>query len=200
MEKTLGTIMKPIEGFENYAVTEDGQVWSYKSNKFLAPASQQNGYLIIGLTANGARYTRYLHRLVAQTFLLNPNDLPEVNHLDGDKTNCAKWNLAWSTSSTNQLHAYSIGLDSNVGNRHRQAKFTEDEVASICELLKQGVSRKDILNMFPILTYGNLSNISQGNSWCHISYKYGIVPRRWPEYLPFPSDANTTNWVRYKKP
>lgn len=76
---------------------------------------RDNGYEEVGLSKNKKRKTFLVHRLVASAFILNPKNLPEINHKDGNKQNNLYTNLEWVTSSENQIHAIENGLQ----------KFTE---------------------------------------------------------------------------
>lgn len=94
--------MKDITGYEGlYAVTEDGQIWSYRNNSFLKGEYLKSGYIRYSLQANGKRIRKLGHRLVAETFLENPNNLPQVDHINGDKTNNSVENLRWVSQSDN---------------------------------------------------------------------------------------------------
>lgn len=94
--------MVDIKGFEGrYAVTEDGQVWSYKSNRFLSPYLNQRGYLLVDLCGDGFRKQYRVHRLVAEAFIPNPLGLETVNHKDEVKTNNHVDNLEWMTRLDN---------------------------------------------------------------------------------------------------
>lgn len=88
--------MRDIPGYEGlYAATEDGRIWSYRRKKFLKPGKGKDGYLYVILCKDGKPKTYRIHRLVAETYLPNPLNLPQVNHLDEDKTNNALPNLEW---------------------------------------------------------------------------------------------------------
>lgn len=89
--------MKDIIGYEGkYAITEDGQVWSYLSNKFLKPFNK-NGYLRVELSG-----TPYLiHRLVALAYIDNPDNKPTVDHIDHNRHNNCVSNLRWVTATEN---------------------------------------------------------------------------------------------------
>ena len=95
-------IWADIEGYENlYAISSKGRCWSYKTNKFLKEDINNDGYLRFSLFKNG-KHKRYLaHRLVAKSFVANPNQYPEINHINENvKDNCAE-NLEWCTHKQN---------------------------------------------------------------------------------------------------
>ena len=88
--------MKDVAGYEGlYAVTSCGKVYSYKSKKFLKPKDNGHGYLCVGLWKNGEKKKYSLHRLVAEAYLPNPENLPMINHKDENKTNNCLQNLEW---------------------------------------------------------------------------------------------------------
>ena len=90
--------MKDIIGYEGlYAVTSCGKVWSYKSKKFLKPGKRRDGYLHVSLYKGGEGKLYYIHRLVAEAYLPNPNGLQQVNHKDENRENNALQNLEWCT-------------------------------------------------------------------------------------------------------
>lgn len=94
--------MKDIQGYEGkYAITEDGKVWSYYLNDFLSLKPDKKGYVYVNLHGKDGRKRVAVHRLVALTFIPNPNNLPEVNHKDEDKTNNSVSNLEWCTREYN---------------------------------------------------------------------------------------------------
>ena len=96
----------------DYAVTIDGDVISIKSNKTLRSYDNGHGYKTVCLCIDGKPKHYYVHRLVASAFVENPNDYPEVNHIDEDRGNNRAENLEWCTGSENMLHAYHNGLHS----------------------------------------------------------------------------------------
>ena len=94
--------MKDIIGYEGlYQITSCGKVWSYKNKKFLKPRKIRDGYLQVGLCKDGKREFYYIHRLVAEAYLPNPDNLPQVNHKDENKENNALQNLEWCTQKYN---------------------------------------------------------------------------------------------------
>ena len=94
--------MKDIKGYENiYGITSCGKVWSYKYKKFLKPLDNGHGYLRVNLCKDGEVKKYSLHRLVAEAYIPNPDNLPQVDHIDGNKTHNYLNNLQWITSRDN---------------------------------------------------------------------------------------------------
>ena len=94
---------KLIKGYDDYMVSSDGKVWSLKHGKMkeLKPAPDGRGYLHVVLCTNGRRAMKSVHRLVAEAFIDNPDNLPQVNHKDEDKTNNCVDNLEWCNAEYN---------------------------------------------------------------------------------------------------
>lgn len=94
--------MKDIKGYEGlYAVTSCGKVWSYKRKCFLKPWSNGNGYLLVCLCKDGKVEKIRVHRLVANAYIPNYNNLPEVNHKDEVRYHNWLNNLEWTTHKDN---------------------------------------------------------------------------------------------------
>ena len=94
--------MRDVKGYEGlYAVTSCGRVWSYRSKKFLKPKCDKDGYFQVNLSKNGKAKRFLIHRLVASAYLPNPDNLPEVDHIDNDKTHNYLNNLQWITHKDN---------------------------------------------------------------------------------------------------
>lgn len=110
-------IWKPVIGYEtNYEVSNFGNVRSLnkRGNNYhhiLSAHLQGNKkYLQVNLWLKNKTKKKRIHRLVAEAFIPNPNNLPEVNHIDGNRYNNHVSNLEWVTSSENKLHAFKTGL------------------------------------------------------------------------------------------
>ena len=101
--------------FDGYAVTNDGKVYSKKTNKFINPSIGSKGYFQVCLTVDGKKRTVKVHRIVAETFIPNPEGKPQVNHIDGNKRNNCVENLEWCTNSENQIHSYRVIGNENHG-------------------------------------------------------------------------------------
>ncbi len=101
--------MKDISGYDGlYAVTEDGRVWSYRANRFLKPKKDHGGYLNVSLWNCNKQKMFKVHRLVANAYLPNPDNLPQVNHIDEDKTNNSISNLEWCNQKYNNNYGTRI--------------------------------------------------------------------------------------------
>ncbi len=99
---------KRIKDFEDYAITDDGKVISYKFKepRILKTWFQKNGYENIKLSKNNQTYHKLIHRLVAEAFIPNPDNLPEVNHKDKNVKNNKIENLEWCTREENLKQSY----------------------------------------------------------------------------------------------
>lgn len=93
---------RDVPGYEGlYEVSNLGRVKNIKTGRILKPHKHRGGYLLINLCKSGTMRTDLIHRLVANSFLPNPQNLPCVNHKDEDKTNNAISNLEWCTYEYN---------------------------------------------------------------------------------------------------
>lgn len=95
-----------IPGYEGeYVISENGQVWNKKTGAAMHGSVNSHGYMVLSLTKNGKKKDRKLHRLLATTFIPNPNGYECVNHKDGNKLNNKLDNLEWCTKGYNNRHA-----------------------------------------------------------------------------------------------
>lgn len=110
--------MRPIEGYEGqYAITEDGGVWSLKRKRFLRQHPIYSGYMTVTLrdSNNGQKPTHFfVHRLVAKAYIDNPESKPEVHHKDADRKNNCVSNLQWVTREENNQAAWDSGNKKHV--------------------------------------------------------------------------------------
>ena len=89
----------------DYEINELGEIYSHKTNRLLSGSIFNTGYKMVRLTINGQKKGYAVHRLVAEAFISNPNNLPIVNHIDGNKLNNCVENLEWVSQSQNRIHA-----------------------------------------------------------------------------------------------
>lgn len=98
---------RKIEGFP-YSVSNDGDVRNDRNGYILKPVLSSGGYYRVRLWLNGYAKNFLVHRLVAEAFIQNPNQKPEVNHKDGDKSNNCVENLEWVTGTENKRHCREV--------------------------------------------------------------------------------------------
>jgi len=115
--------MVPISSYGlGYKITNNGDIYNKKMNKMKPSFDGKGNYLMIRLCFKGKVKGFLVHRLVAQHFIPNPEGKPEVNHIDGDKTNNNVSNLEWNTTSENRYHSYHV-LGNTKGTAPMTGKF-----------------------------------------------------------------------------
>ena len=159
---------RDIEGFEGYQISNLGRVRSFKRNKvrIMKPVADKRGYLRVFLRKNNSLKTLFIHRLVTQAFLPNPNNLPQVNHKDEDKTNNNVSNLEWCDAKYN----------ANYGTRNE--KIVEAHSKIVFQIDK---NTNVIINIFPSIreaeretgcNHGHICNCCKGKRKTAGNYKW----------------------------
>jgi len=99
---------RPVNGYEDrYLVSDRGEVYGIRSDKLLSQRLNHKGYKRVRFNVDGAVIVKRVNRLVAQAFLPNPDNLPEVNHKNRCKIDNSVSNLEWCSSQQNNEHAHS---------------------------------------------------------------------------------------------
>ena len=156
----------PIKGYEGlYEVSDQGRVKSigYGDDRILRPGREGCGYLQVGIYKNGEQKKCKVHRLVAQTFIPNPDNLPEVNHKDEDKENNSVQNLEWCDRKYNQ----------NYGTRtQRQSEKLSKPILQYTKSGKLVREWKSMMDVQRTLGYfrNSISNCCNGK--CKSAYDY----------------------------
>lgn len=158
---------KPIEGWPKYQVGRCGDVRG-QSGKLLKKRPDGKGYLRVALCNKGERVDKRVHILVAQAFIPNPLNLPEVNHINLNKAQNNSLNLEWCTHQENMDHYYANG-DVVVlqGEDHGMAKLKEEDVVQIRLMLEEGYSSRTISKTYPV-TEQMIYRIKYRKAWKHI--------------------------------
>ena len=155
---------KPIKGFEKWQISNHGRVKS--PNKILKPFFDQRKYYMVDLGK-----TKRVHRLVAEHFIPNPQNKPQVNHKDGNKLNNHIDNLEWVTNQENMTHACKKGLyDKNKakGEINGNSKLKIETVKEIKRLLKEGKISQRQISIRIGVSPGAINQIKQGKTWAHV--------------------------------
>lgn len=166
-------IWKPVKNYEGlYEVSNLGRIRSLPrpfrvNGKLLSTNKSRTGYIRIGLVSDlGIRSYISIHRLVAIAFIPNDNKLPQVNHIDGDKSNNIPENLEWVTAKDNIIHAHKTGLRvSPKGTHNGQSKLTESQVM---EIYVANGTRKEIGDRFGVAR-DTVRSIKVGETWNHLT-------------------------------
>lgn len=135
----------------NYEISNTGQLRNSKTGRILKPKVSNKGYVKYGISISGKYKDVFAHRAVAETFVPNPDNKPQVNHKDGNKKNNDYTNLEWSTGSENIVHAF----DNNLMNSNHSKK-------AVIQLTKNGEE---------VRTYDSITLAAQsvGGSPTHIN-------------------------------
>ena len=137
---------KRIKGFENYTINDSGDnekmVYNTVRGKYKKPQRFKNGYLFVSLYQEGKNKIFLLHRLVAEAFIPNPQNKPQVGHLDCDRTNNKIENLYWCTAQENMDNPIT---HKNISNSRKGIKFSEEHRKHLSE---KGKTKIGSLNNF----------------------------------------------------
>lgn len=161
----------------NYTVTINGDIISYKGYNTDKPRKLTHmivgGYHKVNLNIDGEEKLYSVHRLVATSFIPNPYNKPEVNHIDGNKDHNYDTNLEWATSKENIEHAVRTGLKKGKkGQSHPMSKIDEATAIRICELLETNKYSYKEIALMTASSYAIVKKIKNGNRWTHISSNY----------------------------
>lgn len=181
---------KDIIDYEGmYQVSSEGRVKSLKYGKerILKPASETGGYLQITLLKNGKSKHYRIHRLVANAFIPNIENKPEINHIDEDKTNNNVMNLEWSTREENcNYGTHNTRISKTLTNRTDQS-IPIDMLTKNGELIRTFPSGKEAMrwlraNGFPKAKNGAISSCCKGNP--KYTHAYGFKWQYTKKELP----------------
>lgn len=111
---------------DDYEITRDGQIINKHTNHVLKPQPNSKGYLRVSIS----KKLQFVHRLVAEKYIPNPDNLPQVNHIDGNKLNNSVDNLEWVDNQSNRTHAVESGLHIS-GEAVKSAKLNWEKVEYI---------------------------------------------------------------------
>lgn len=161
----MSEFWKDIEGYKGiYKISNLGRVKTLERTVLFGhtkrllkegvrtPVKSKEGYWVITLSNKRKKKLFSIHRLVATHFIPNPNNYPEVNHINGDKEDNDSRNLEWCTRRQNIEHAHTTGLTKQNGVDSHWAKLTNEQVISIRSIYKneEKVTYKDLAKKFEV--------------------------------------------------
>jgi hypothetical protein len=166
-------VWKDIVGYEGlYQVSNLGNVKSLgnefsRKERVLKPSLQSKGYLTVVLQKNGIRNMVLVHRLVAEYFVSNPLNKPQVNHINGVKTDNNIENLEWVYHRENLDHAIKNNLTLK-GEENRNSKLKDVDVVKIHSLLQKGITTKELSESYNV-SYSTIDGIRTNRYWKHLN-------------------------------
>lgn len=123
-------------------------------------------------------YRKMVHRLVAEAFVDNPGNKPEVNHLDNNPSNNWYENLQWVTRKENIKYTIESG-NQVVGSAHKKSKYNDDQIRRVCKMLENPNAIINDISRETGVSVRTITHIRFDNGWHHISKDYNIkVPKR----------------------
>lgn len=152
--------MKTIPGFPNYTIDTNGVVRGTAEKK---QTHGKNGYKYVTLYHKNLGKKLYIHRLMAELYIPNPENKRTVNHIDGIKHNNALSNLEWHTDSENIQHAYDNGLNhgSNITDLDREVMYTRFMNGDSMQLISESYSFNNVTVSNHIRKYVTDNNLSE---------------------------------------
>jgi len=162
--KIMENNMRKIKGYDNYVITNYGEVINIKRNRKIKASIRKDGYNQITLYSKGKSKRHYIHRLVAKNFIINTDyEKKQINHINGNKSDNNVNNLEWVTPKENTIHAINNGLkifkrDSYIQAGIKNRKTTQKQDEEIRQLSKEGMSFRKIGLKFKI-THKTVSGI-----------------------------------------
>lgn len=156
-----------IKDHPRYEIHRNGTIRNRESFNIKSQYIGSTGYYMVSFSYKNKSKPQRVHRLLASTFISNPNNYPCVNHKNGIKTDNRLCNLEWCTHSQNMKHAFETGLANNKGEKNGQSKLSKSQVKEIKELLKSGLSQYKIAEKYPV-SRSCILGIKTGRLWNHI--------------------------------
>lgn len=173
---------KRIPNYSLYAASKKGYIKTFNwkntgTERIMKPAPDRLGYLRTMLKNDNGKYcTIKVHRIIAQTFIPNPDNKPQINHINAIKSDNRAINLEWCTQSENMKHAYKNNLKSVKGENNPATKLTDKQVLEIRGKYtygrKGGVIKGAVTKPMLAREYGVKISVIKGivtnNTWKHI--------------------------------
>jgi hypothetical protein len=152
---------------DTHSITKSGKVYSHYYKKYMYLEKRPSGYITVQISKNGKRKNFFVHRLVAKAYIPNPDNLPHINHKNGNKSDNRVTNLEWCNSQQNMDHAIANKLfvpKRNLTDENRQAiialRYTNFGATKIARTLS--------------LSYDVVRDYLRGNT-----YKWDPVPKQY---------------------
>ena len=156
-----------IKNHERYEISQNGVIRNKINKKIKSQYICSSGYYMVSFSYNNKTKPQRVHRLLAMTFIPNKDNLPFINHKDGNKLNNSIENLEWCTHSFNMKHAFKMGLINNTGQNNGMSKLNDIKAKEIKLLLLKGLSQQKIANIYGVSRSAVLK-IKRNLTWCNV--------------------------------
>lgn len=153
-----GTIMRCVKA------DAKGNLLSSEYKQVAVQVHKKSGRVYFNCTWMGFTKSILVNRIVAWVFHPNPDNLPQVNHIDGDKENNAEGNLEWSSGSDNEKHAHRTGLKTGRGSSNSNAKLTAEDIHQIRASTETPTQIAERYNV----SRSTITNIIKRKTWIHV--------------------------------
>lgn len=166
-----------------YVVNTDGNVFNTETKQLIIPETTRAGYKRLLIYYKGKRRHMSVHRLVAMAFLPNPDNLPEVNHKSGDKSDNSVDNLKWCDGTYNVQHSYDHGLNPS-GEGKPNASISNTTAIKIAKCFEENKLTMTEISKLTGTSWRAIKHIRDGETWCRVvkDYdfsKYDILDRKY---------------------
>lgn len=162
-----------IPDYSRYIFYSDGSIlaknWKNSDKRVKMTPALSGGYLkTVFVTDSGVYKSKQVHRMIALAFIPNPENKPEVNHINGVKTDNRVENLEWVTHSENIIHSFKNKLQSNDGEKNPFSILTEKEVIEIRSKFKPRKYTREMLSKEYGVKACTIKDVVLRKSWKHI--------------------------------
>ena len=152
----------------DYEITQNGDIINKRNGRKIKPQKNDKGYLRVSIGGK----LMFVHRLVAEKYVPNPNNKPQVNHIDGNKLNNNYTNLEWTTNKENRQHALTHNLHL-CGEQCNWSKLNEEAVIYIRK--NKNIFSSELAKKFNV-SVGAINSVKYYQTWKHLK-RYAELPQ-----------------------
>lgn len=155
--------------FDRYIISENGRIWSKHYKCYIGNGSKNNAYKSVNLTCKDGKKRDYLvHRVIAYYFIPNPENKPEVDHINGNKQDNRVENLRWVTSSENSRNEITLKRNIEAQHKHRVYAYKDGIICGEYESENEAARQLGVLQ-------GNINKCAHGKIKTAYGYKWSYT-------------------------